>query len=71
MIGSAVIMGALWGFSVVTLFWFEIVLTAVFIAFWLVQTVELMGAPSGDGKTPDDFGPTPVEAAPTVNGATA
>jgi hypothetical protein len=71
MIGSAVIMGALWGFSVVTLFWFEVVLTVIFIAFWLVQTVELMGDPSGQGKTPDGSGPTPAGAPPTAAGPTA
>jgi hypothetical protein len=71
MIGNLLIMGTLWGLSIVTLFWFEIALTVGFIAFWLVQTVELMGDPSGQGKTPDDSGPARAEAPPTVSEAAA
>jgi hypothetical protein len=71
MIVNVGIVGALWGSGVVTLFWFEIALTVGFIAFWLVQTFELMGVPSGQAKSPDDSGPAPAEASPTVTGAPA
>jgi hypothetical protein len=66
MIGNLAIMGALWGFSVVTLFWFEITLTLGFMAFWLVQTIELVRDRSSQEKARNDYGPTPTEAPPTV-----
>jgi hypothetical protein len=43
---ATTVMLALWSLDVVTLFWVEIVIGALFIAFWLVQTVELLGEES-------------------------
>jgi hypothetical protein len=51
MIAGAVVMVSLWQFDVVTLFWLEVVVALLFVAFWLVQTVELMGAGQPDASS--------------------
>lgn len=43
---GATVMIALWSMDIVTLFWVEIVIGALFITFWLVQTVEMLGEES-------------------------
>jgi len=63
MIGGVVVVGGLYLGDVVTLFWLEVVVALLFIAFWLVQTIELLNA--GVQTTP------PVDAPPVVSGATA
>jgi hypothetical protein len=40
---AVTVMLTLWGLDIVTLFWVEIVIGVLFISFWLVQTVELLG----------------------------
>jgi hypothetical protein len=44
MAGAGLLMGALWLFNVLTAFWPEAVVTALFLAFWVVQTLELLDA---------------------------
>jgi hypothetical protein len=44
MAGAGLLMGALWLFNVFTAFWPEAVVTALFLAFWVVQTLELLDA---------------------------
>jgi len=44
MAAAGVLMATLWLFDVVTAFWPEAVVAALFLAFWLVQTLELLGA---------------------------
>jgi hypothetical protein len=64
MIGGIAVAGGLFLGDVVTLFWLEVVVALLFIAFWVVQTIELLGVEYGPRPAP------PVEAPPVV-GASA
>jgi hypothetical protein len=57
LVGIAVT-GPLFLLNVITLFWLEIVVAVVFVAFWVVQTVELLNPP----VVPDPTAATPQAA---------
>jgi hypothetical protein len=48
MAAAGVLMATLWLFDVVTAFWPEAVVTALFLAFWIVQTLELLGVETAE-----------------------
>jgi len=65
MLAGSVILVALWLAGAITLFWVEILVALLFIAFWITQTVEL--ETGGDGRPPAGAGPQcarPVAAEP-------
>ncbi len=74
MLAGAAVLIALWLAGVITLFWVEILVALLFIAFWAVQTLELatdgqrtVAGPvptDGQGRTPEDREPPDGESAP-------
>jgi hypothetical protein len=60
MIGGVLVAGGLFIGNVVTLFWLEVVVALLFIAFWVVQTIEVLAVEFGQQPTP------PVQAPPVV-----
>jgi hypothetical protein len=60
MILGIAVMGALFLTGTVTLFWLEIVVALGFIAFWLVQTTELLGESAQPAAVDSPVLPTPV-----------
>jgi hypothetical protein len=46
MLAGVAVMVPLWQYDVVTLFWLEIVIGALFVLFWLVQTTDRADEPS-------------------------
>jgi len=51
MLVGVLVTGPLYLTGVVTLFWLEIVVGVLFVAFWLVQTVELLAPPATQPET--------------------
>ncbi|HEY7225045.1 MAG TPA: hypothetical protein VH561_15840 [Micromonosporaceae bacterium] len=53
MVGGIAVTGSLYLLDLATLFWLEIVMALVFVAFWLVQTVELLAAQAQAQPAPE------------------
>jgi hypothetical protein len=65
MLAGAVVLIALWLGGVITLFWVEILVALLFIAFWTVQTLEL--ATAGQGRTVEHKERVGAEPGPSLS----